>query len=474
MYDFFLQHQNGLNEFVIVSELCEKTLLQEQFSMKSFIRYFSEVNAAIKAMGEQGLCHRDIKPQNILLKRNENGVLSVRVADFGLSGFSGGTPLYNPPESSTESIPFASDIYSLGITMLFTLFESDLAFKMYLMPGDRPNLKKKLGVFNSIAFISQMIADDYKLRPTADEIDRFLCTTRLWKITFSDSTRITEDDLGISDEINALTSTSIGSDIQRRAAKFQTDAFSTLLFQETAPRTTDFDSKFFQGITELSKMISRTIHDQGDSYKCWAFATASMIRSSLREAISNSGRIDKLAKEELYESVKSIDHKLLRSELMMNVIPTKVSANSDEIQSAMLHHVMRRLTEPTLLQREGIFMLGCLKAILKKLEPFEVKLEIFAHPTDYDRFPKNLSDNGVVGDFINALEHKKVLVCPVRMGSSSIKHAMCLYGFNEESEFLFKNTSNETKTIAIPLTKCEPRIGYHICFQESVDSTVAE
>ena len=45
--------------------------------------------------------------------------------------------------------------------------------------------------------------------------------------------------------------------------------------------------------------------------------------------------------------------KLLRSELMMNVIPTKVSANSDEIQSAMLHHVMRRLTEPTLLQREG-------------------------------------------------------------------------------------------------------------------------
>ena len=94
-----------------------------------------------------------------------------------------------------------------------------------------------------------------------------------------------------------------------------------------------------------------------------------MIRSSLREAISNSRKIDKLEKEELYESVKSIDHKvklswimiminfkLLRSELMMNVIPTKISANSDVIQSAMLHHVMRRLTEPTLLQREGNYI----------------------------------------------------------------------------------------------------------------------
>lgn len=43
MYDFFLQHKNGLNQFVIVSELCEKTLVQEEFSMKTFIRYFSEV-----------------------------------------------------------------------------------------------------------------------------------------------------------------------------------------------------------------------------------------------------------------------------------------------------------------------------------------------------------------------------------------------------------------------------------------------
>ena len=151
MYDFFLQHQNGVTEFVIVSELCEKMILDVKFSLENYIQYFSQVgffffvdfknqiqvNAAIKAMGEQGLCHRDIKPQNILLKRDEIGKLSVRVADFGLSGFSGGTPLYNPPEALTKSVPFASDIYSLGITILFTLFDAELAFKLYLMPGKK-------------------------------------------------------------------------------------------------------------------------------------------------------------------------------------------------------------------------------------------------------------------------------------------------------------------------------------------------
>ena len=92
---------------------------------------------AVAHMHARGICHRDIKPQNILLKRDESGELSVRVADFGLSGFSGGTPLYNPPEALTESVPFASDIYSLGITILFTLFEAELAFKLYLMPGEK-------------------------------------------------------------------------------------------------------------------------------------------------------------------------------------------------------------------------------------------------------------------------------------------------------------------------------------------------
>ena len=50
-------------------------------------------------------------------------------------------------------------------------------------------------------------------------------------------------------------------------------------------------------------------------------------------------------------------------------------------------------------------MLGSLKPILDKLKPFNVKLQMFAHPTDYDRFPvclenKFLIDRLLIDEFI--------------------------------------------------------------------------
>ena len=107
--------------------------------------------------------------------------------------------------------------------------------------------------------------------------------------------RISADDLGMSDELNETTAVSlkvqyftnmvlfqIGSDIQRRAQKFENCPFSRLLFSETA----------------------------GNSFKCWAFATASMIRSTLRDAVSKSKRIPELEKAAIYESIKAINHKV--------------------------------------------------------------------------------------------------------------------------------------------------------------------
>ena len=49
---------------------------------------------------------------------------------------------------------------------------------------------------------------------------------------------------------------------------------------------------------------------QGNSFKCWAFATASMIRSTLRDAVSKSKRIPELEKAAIYESIKAINHKV--------------------------------------------------------------------------------------------------------------------------------------------------------------------
>ena len=47
MFDFFLQHRNEEDEFVIVSELCDATLNEIEFSMSAFLEYFLQASTLI-------------------------------------------------------------------------------------------------------------------------------------------------------------------------------------------------------------------------------------------------------------------------------------------------------------------------------------------------------------------------------------------------------------------------------------------
>jgi serine/threonine-protein kinase len=90
-----------------------------------------QTGQAIGAAGEQGLIHRDVKPENILITRRGR----VKVADFGLcrdlegknlhltqSGVTLGTPLYMSPEQvQGHPIDHRSDLYSLGVTFYHML-----------------------------------------------------------------------------------------------------------------------------------------------------------------------------------------------------------------------------------------------------------------------------------------------------------------------------------------------------------------
>ncbi|SCV70180.1 BQ2448_1574 [Microbotryum intermedium] len=105
--------------------------------------YFTQLVEALKYLGRQGICHRDVKPENCLLDAHGN----LKLSDFGLATvfkYKGqtrllkdrcGSPPYAAPELARAD-PYAGepiDIWSAGI-LLFTLLVGNT-------PWDEPTRK---------------------------------------------------------------------------------------------------------------------------------------------------------------------------------------------------------------------------------------------------------------------------------------------------------------------------------------------
>jgi serine/threonine-protein kinase len=108
-------------------------------------------DALVAAHGE-GVIHRDLKPDNILVARQRDGSEVVKVVDFGIAkamygeadgltrtGFVVGTPRYMSPEQLiAERVDARSDLYSLGC-VLYEMLVGQPPF------GDRPvDLSRRL------------------------------------------------------------------------------------------------------------------------------------------------------------------------------------------------------------------------------------------------------------------------------------------------------------------------------------------
>ena len=84
---------------------------------------FSKILRGVLSCHKEGICHRDIKLDNILLDENFN----PKICDFGFGTFNTGklneflgSPKYASPEI-LGGIPydgFKSDIFSLGVLLL--------------------------------------------------------------------------------------------------------------------------------------------------------------------------------------------------------------------------------------------------------------------------------------------------------------------------------------------------------------------
>ncbi|HEY3566986.1 MAG TPA: protein kinase [Thermoanaerobaculia bacterium] len=106
-----------------LGELCEELTLDDK------VRLVRDVARAIHAAHRTGLIHRDLKPGNILLARDENGEIHPFVVDFGLAmaqdeislsrtGMISGTPAYISPEQAQgRPLDRRTDVYSLGVVL---------------------------------------------------------------------------------------------------------------------------------------------------------------------------------------------------------------------------------------------------------------------------------------------------------------------------------------------------------------------
>jgi serine/threonine-protein kinase len=123
---------------------------------------------ALAAAHAAGLVHRDVKPHNLLLRRD--GVL--KLSDFGIAiGLEGtrltmtgtvlGTAAYLAPEQArAEQVTSAADVYALGLVLVELLTGN---------PDRSARIDGPIG-----ATIARCLAIDPRLRPSAGELEREL------------------------------------------------------------------------------------------------------------------------------------------------------------------------------------------------------------------------------------------------------------------------------------------------------------
>ena len=140
-YDYFIND----NCFVIAMELCDRSLLQflterylknnRGFSFEEILIIMKQLNNAFKVMRDNKITHRDLKLENILLKKDPNkNTLIFKLSDYGcskrmeslsknLNNSLAGTLGYMAPEIlDGKPYNYKCDLWSIGIIIYRLLF----------------------------------------------------------------------------------------------------------------------------------------------------------------------------------------------------------------------------------------------------------------------------------------------------------------------------------------------------------------
>ena len=149
LYFFIMEYVEGAN----LRHLMESKAL----GASQALAIVPQVCEALQVAHDQGIVHRDVKPENILVDAHGR----VKIADFGLAKLLGkdatadhsltgthqvmGTPRYMAPEQmeGTKSVDHRADIYSLGV-VFYELLTGELPLGRFAPPSSKAQIDARI------------------------------------------------------------------------------------------------------------------------------------------------------------------------------------------------------------------------------------------------------------------------------------------------------------------------------------------
>ena len=154
-YEYYYYKEYYINKIAIVMELCDKSLQKllndrrEGFKSKDIYFIMRQLNNTFKIMSENNILHRDIKLDNILIKKINNKTV-VKLTDYDTCKYSVGkthigTDLNMAPEvlegDNNKKYDYKCDLWSIGI-IIYQLYFNKYPYKGRSQVAIYKNIKK--------------------------------------------------------------------------------------------------------------------------------------------------------------------------------------------------------------------------------------------------------------------------------------------------------------------------------------------